>query len=105
MLARVGHIDLCSRKVVDWATADHLRAELLAEAPRMALTHRRPGVGLLHHSDRGVQYASDAYQSQLAGHGIEPSMSRAGNCWVNAVVESYFSTLKRELVHHESFAS
>jgi integrase-like protein len=98
-------IDLCSRKVVGWATADHLRADLAVEALRMALTHRRPAGGLLHHSDRGVQYASDAYQSLLATHGIEPSMSRTGDCWDNAVVESFFGTLKRELVHHESYAS
>ncbi len=97
-------IDLCSRKVVGWATADHLRAELPLEALRMALTHRRPAGELLHHRDRGVQYASDAYQSLLAKHGIEPSMSRKGNCWDNAVVESFFSTLKRELVHHERYA-
>jgi transposase InsO family protein len=69
-------IDLCSRKVVGWATADHLRAELSVEALRMALTHRRPTGELLHHSDRGVQYASGAYQALLAEHGIEPSMSR-----------------------------
>lgn len=98
-------IDLCSRKGIGWAAADHLRAELPVEALRMALTHRRPAGALLHHSDRGVQYASDAYQSLLAEHGIEPSMSRVGNCWDNAVVESFFSTLKRELVHHESYAS
>ena len=97
-------IDLCTRKVVGWATADHMRAELPLEALRMALAHRRPAGDLLHHSDRGSQYASDAYQSLLAGHGIEPSMSRAGDCWDNAVVESFFSTLKRELVHHESYA-
>jgi transposase InsO family protein len=97
-------IDLCSRRVVGWATADHLRAELPLEALRMALTHRRPTGELLHHSDRGVQYASDAYQALLAEHGIEPSMSRTGNCWDNAVVESFFSTLKRELTHHESYA-
>jgi transposase InsO family protein len=97
-------IDLCSRKVVGWATADHLRAELPVEALRMALTHRRPTGELLHHSDRGSQYASDAYQALLAEHGIEPSMSRVGDCWDNAVVESFFSTLKRELVHHERYA-
>jgi putative transposase len=97
-------IDLCSRKVVGWATADHLRADLAVEALRMALIHRKPAGELLHHSDRGVQYASDAYQAVLAEHRIEPSMSRAGNCWDNAVVESFFSTLKRELVHHESYA-
>jgi transposase InsO family protein len=98
-------LDLCSRKVVGWAAADHLRADLAVEALRMALTHRRPTGALLHHSDRGVQYASDAYQSLLAEHGIEPSMSRPGDCWDNAVVESFFGTLKRELVHHEVYAS
>jgi transposase InsO family protein len=97
-------IDLCSRKVVGWATADHLRTDLPLEALRMALAHRRPTGELLHHSDRGVQYASSAYQALLAEHGIEPSMSRTGNCWDNAVAESFFSTLKRELTHHESYA-
>src|SRR5512135_2515222 len=71
-------IDLCSRKVVGWATADHLRAELPLEALRMALAHRKPAGELLHHSDRGVQYASEVYQSLLAVYGIEPSMSRKG---------------------------
>ncbi len=70
----------------------------------MALTHRRPQGELLHHSDRGVQYASDSYRALLLKHGIEPSMSRRGNCYDNAVVESFFSTLKRELIHHESYA-
>jgi transposase InsO family protein len=97
-------LDLCSRKVVGWATADHLRAELPLEAPGMAPTHRRPGGELLHHSDRGSQYASDAYRAVLAGHGIEASMSGKGDCYDDAVVESFFSTLKRELVHHESYA-
>ena len=96
-------IDLCTRMVVGWATATHLRAELACDALRMALTQRRPRSELLHHSDRGVQYASDAYQTLLAKHGIEVSMSRRGNCWDNAVAESFFSTLKRELTHHESY--
>ena len=97
-------LDLFSRRVVGWATADHLRSELACGALRMALEHRRPGGGLLHHSDRGTQYASEAYQGLLAEHGIEPSMSRTGNCWDNAVTESFFSTAKRELTHHESYA-
>jgi putative transposase len=97
-------LDLCSRQVVGWATADHLRADLPLEAVRMALAHRRPAGGLLHHSDRGAQYASDTYRALPTEHGIEASMSRAGNCWDNAVVESFFSTLKRELVHHERYA-
>lgn len=97
-------LDLFSRRVVGWATADHLRAELPLEALRMALTHRRPAGTLLHHSDRGSQYAGEAYRSLLASHGIEPSMSRSGNCWDNAAVESFFSALKGELVDRERYA-
>jgi putative transposase len=97
-------MDLFSRRIIGWSTADHLRAELTCDALEMALTHRRPNGELLHHSDRGAQYASGAYQGILAGHGIEPSMSRAGNCHDNAVTESFFSTLKGELTHHESYA-
>ena len=97
-------IDLCTRMVVGWATANHLRAELACDALRMALIQRKPKSGLLHHSDRGVQYASAEYRSILAGHGAEASMSRRGNCYDNAVAESFFSTVKRELTHHESYA-
>jgi putative transposase len=98
-------LDLSSRRVVGWATADHLRSELACDALRMALEHRRPRGELLHHSDRGVQYASGVYQDLLSRSGIEPSMSRTGNCWDNAVTESFFSTVKRELTHHESYAT
>jgi transposase InsO family protein len=98
-------LDLCSRRVVGWAMADHMRRELVSDALRMALTHRRPGRGLLHHSDRGVQYASDTYQGLLTDHGIDCSMSRRGNCYDNAVMESFFGTLKTELVHHEQYAT
>ena len=98
-------LDLFSRRVVGWATADHLRSELARDALGMALAHRKPRGGLLHHSDRGVQYASESYQRLLADHAIEPSMSRTGNCWDNAVTESFFSTAKRELTHHESYAT
>ena len=98
-------LDLFSRRVVGWATADHLRAELACDALRMALAHRKPRGELLHHSDRGAQYASEAYRHLLAGHAIAPSMSRSGNCWDNAVTESFFSTAKRELTHHESYAT
>jgi putative transposase len=98
-------LDLFSRRVVGWAMADHLRSELTCDALRMALGHRRPRGELLHHSDRGVQYASDAYQGLLRDFGIEPSMSRKGNCWDNAVTESFFSTAKRELTHHESYST
>lgn len=98
-------LDLFSRRVVGWATADHLRSELTCDALRMALEHRKPRGELLHHSDRGVQYASEAYRHLLVEHAIEPSMSRTGNCWDNAVTESFFSTAKRELTHHESYAT
>ena len=98
-------IDLCSRKVVGWAADDHLRAELPCAALRMALEQRRPKGPLLHHSDRGVQYACDEYQALLARQGIECSMSRRGNCYDNAVVESFFGTLKTELIHHHTYAT
>ena len=96
-------IDLCSRKVVGWSMADHLRTDLVADALRMAIARRRPGPGLLHHSDRGVQYASDDYQFLLAGRGIVCSMSGKGDCWDNAVMESFWGTLKTELVNHEHY--
>ena len=98
-------IDLCSRKVVGWAADDHLRAELPGAALQMALVQRRPAGELLHHSDRGVQYACDEYQALLARQGMECSMSRRGNCYDNAVVESFFGTLKTELIHHHTYAT
>lgn len=97
-------VDLYSRRVVGWATADHLRAELPLAALHMALAARRPAAGLVHHSDRGSQYACEAYQALLASRGIEPSMSRPGDCWDNAPMEGFFGTLKRELVHRERYA-
>jgi putative transposase len=96
-------IDLCSRKIVGWATADHLRADLTSQALLMAVLHRQPPHGLLHHSDRGVQYACDDYQALLERHGLACSMSRTGNCYDNAVMESFFGTLKTELVYHENY--
>lgn len=98
-------IDLCSRKIVGWSMADHLRSELCLEALSMALAHRRPDQGLLHHSDRGVQYACESYRQMLTEHGIEASMSRTGNCYDNAVMESFFGTLKTELIYHEHYAT
>jgi len=98
-------LDLFSRRVVGWATADHLRAELACDALRMALKHRRPKAELLHHSDRGVQYASGSYRALLAERKITPSMSRKGNRHDDAVTKSFFSTAKRELPHHESYAT
>lgn len=96
-------IDLCSRKIVGWATGDSLAAPLVCQALEMALVHRQPNQSLLHHSDRGVQYACDDYQALLATQDIQSSMSRTGNCYDNAVIESFFGTLKTELVHHENF--
>ena len=98
-----GVIDLCSRKVVGWSMADHMRTELVSDALAMALARRRPGEGLLHHSDRGVQYASEDYRRLLQSHGIECSMSGKGDCWDNAVMESFWGTLKTELVNHERY--
>lgn len=96
-------LDLYSRKIVGWSTADHLRTELVREALQQALADRRPEKGLVHHSDRGVQYASDDYQELLQKNGCLPSMSRRGNCYDNAVMESFFGTLKTELIYHDSY--
>lgn len=96
-------IDLFSRRVVGWATADHLRTELCLDALAMAIGRRLPDSGLVHHSDRGCQYASDDYRRVLTNHGLTCSMSRKGNCWDNAVVESFFSGLKTELVYRHAW--
>jgi transposase InsO family protein len=92
-------LDLFSRRVVGWATSDRLGEGLALEALGMGLARRRPRPGLLHHSDRGSQYASAKYRAILAGHGVECSMSGVGSCWDNAVAESFFATLKVELDH------
>jgi putative transposase len=91
-------LDLFSRKVVGWSLRSHMQTELCLEALRQAVTTRQPGAGLLHHSDRGSQYTSDAYQKELGTIGATPSMSRKGDCWDNAVAESFFGTLEQELV-------
>ena len=97
-------IDLYSRTVIGWAMSDRLCADLATRALTMALWRRKPHRGgLLCHSDRGVQYAARDYQQLLAEHGIACSMSRKANCWDNAVVESFFHTLKVELVHHRRY--
>jgi putative transposase len=100
-----GVIDLCTRKIVGWSMADHMRTELVADALEMAIARRQPGQGLLHHSDRGVQYASDQYMHLLQSHGMQASMSGKGDCWDNAVAESFWATLKNELVNHERYAT
>lgn len=94
-----GVLDLHSRKIVGWAMADHLETSLPLSALHMALGQRRPGAGLLHHSDRGVQYASGDYRQVLQSFGLEASMSRKGNCYDNATMESFWGTLKNELVY------
>jgi putative transposase len=91
-------LDLGSRRVVGWAMRHTLEQELALDALAMALTHREPGAGLVHHSDRGVQYACQDYQAMLQARAITTSMSRKGDCWDNAVAESFFATLKTELV-------
>lgn len=90
-------LDLYSRRVVGWALADHMKADLVCEALMTALMRERPGSDLIHHSDRGSQYTSDAFQQLLSAHGITCSMSQQGNCWDNAVMESFWGTLKCEL--------
>jgi putative transposase len=98
-------MDLYSRRIVGWAFGDNLNATLPLRAVSMALKHRRPDTGLIHHSDRGCQYASADYRTFLSSHGLEPSMSRAGNCYDNAAMESFWSTLKLELVYRQQFAT
>jgi transposase InsO family protein len=98
-------MDLYSRRIVGWAMADHLRASLPFAALRMAISAQRPGVGLIHHSDRGVQYASADYRKLIQSAGIRASMSRKGDCYDNAPMESFFHTLKTELVHHRHYAT
>ena len=89
--------------MVGWAAADHLRSELAERALNNALAHRRPRGPLLHHSDRGVQYACDDYQELLRANGFEVSMSRKGNCHDNAVIKRFFGTLKQELVYRRTY--
>jgi putative transposase len=96
-------IDLFSRRVVGWSMGDSLATELPLRALRMAIQTRRPPRGLIHHTDRGCQYASADYRAVLEQHGMVASMSRKGNCWDNAVAESFFATLKTELVHDVDF--
>lgn len=98
-----GVLDLCSKLVVGWSMSDRLESSLATDALEMAYGRRQPGRGLLHHSDRGSQYASGEYGRLLDRYGMQMSMSRKGNCWDNAPVESFFGTLKRELVHHRRY--
>lgn len=98
-------MDLFSRKIVGWAMAPNMPAELVCAALQMAVAQRRPSAGLLIHSDRGSQYASDAHRALLARHGLQASMSRKGNCWDNAVMERFFLNLKMERVWQRDYAN
>ena len=97
--------NLYSRRIVGWAMADHLRADLPLAALKMAISGQRPGAGLIHHSDRGVQYASADYRKVMQSAGFRASMSRKADCYDNAPMESFFHTLKTELVHHRHYAT
>lgn len=100
-----GILDRYSRRLVGWAFADHMQSSLPLSALQMALKHRRPSGPLLHHTDRGSQYASTEYQAALGESAILASMSRPGCCYDNAAMESFWSTLKQELVHRVKFAT
>ena len=100
-----GVLDACSRKIVGWAVDEAMPTGLVARAFERAVQAHRPAPGLLHHSDRGSQYASDAYRDLLRRHGVVPSMSRAGNCYDNAKMESFWATLKGELIGDQVFAT
>jgi len=97
--------DLFSRKIVGWSMDETMTSRLVVDALDMAVRRRVPEEGLLAHSDRGSQYASDHYQRLLGRHGITCSMSGVAQCWGNAPVESFFASLKRELVHHERYTT
>jgi putative transposase len=98
-------MDLYSRRIIGWAMDDHLRTELPLAALNMAISTRRPGPNLIHHSDRGVQYASADYRTALQSASMQASMSRRADCWDNAPMESFFHTLKTEQVYHQHYAT
>jgi transposase InsO family protein len=100
-----GIVDLYSRQVVGWAMSRRIDGQLTLSALRQAIARRHPDRGLLHHSDQGRQYAAGDYRDLLADHGMVASMSRIGDCWDNAVMESFFGTLKTEMVYFEKFSS
>lgn len=100
-----GVMDLYSRRIVGWCMENHMETGLVQSALAMALRQRQPKPGLLHHSDRGVQYASSSYRAALRASGLEASMSRKGNCYDNAAMESFWGTLKTELVYRTTYAT
>lgn len=98
-------LDLFSRRVVGWSLADHMRTEMVLSALRMALGQRIAHRGMIYHSDRGSQYASGDYREVLKAYGIECSMSRKADCWDNAVIESFFATIKKELIYQQQWST
>ncbi|QFY44439.1 IS3 family transposase [Candidatus Methylospira mobilis] len=96
-------IDLYSSQVVGWSMAEHMRTALANDAFLMVVWKRKPEKGLIWHTDRGSQYASESHRMLLKQHGVRQSMSRKGNCWDNAVAESFFHTLKTELIYQENY--
>lgn len=98
-------LDMHSRRIVGWAMDKRMKTHLVVDAISMAIGHRKPDKGLVHHSDRGSQYCSHDYRNILKEHGFICSMSRKGNCWDNAPMESFFHTLKTELTHHRNYKS
>ena len=96
-------IDLSSRRVVGWAVADHMRTSLVEDALAMAFTQRRPAAGVIFHSDRGCQYTSTDFAALARANGVILSVSRKGECWDNAVAESFFATIKRELINDRAW--
>jgi transposase InsO family protein len=96
-------IDLFSRRIVGWSMQEHMKVSLVNDALLMALWARKPGPGLIWHTDRGSQYAADSHRKIIKDHSIQQSMSRKGDCWDNSVAESFFGTLKTELTHHINF--
>ena len=96
-------IDLASRRVVGWALGDHMRTELISDALTMAFGTRRPARGVIFHSDRGCQYTSRDYRHLAKDHGVVLSLGRKGTCWDNAVAESFFASIKRELIDRRSW--
>jgi len=98
-------LDLFNREVVGWAIKERMSADIVTDALTMAWFRRRPQAGLMHHSDRGSQYASEAFQAKLRDYGMRSSMSRKGNCWDNAPTESFFNSLKNERVHGRRYCT
>jgi putative transposase len=96
-------LDACSRRVVGWSMATHLKTELVVDALQMAIARRKPAAGLVHHSDRGVQYTSLSFSKRLEDEGFIPSMGRAGSAYDNALAESFIATLKKELLYRASW--